>query len=236
MFVSGYRMPNIQLSSTLFLIMWPCLAIILSCIFVLMWISSLRVETLQIVPSCLFSQVGTVFVVQSLSCVPLGDPMDCSMPGSSVLYYLPQFVQMNVNWVSDAIQASHPLPPHSPFAFTLSQHQGLFQYKMILLIEQKVYTTSVAMSLTLQNSWIFSKLLSICFLPIYSIYFRAVLCLFQIGSLIGNDLDQPTWLSQIINDPKGTLKARMEGSYNTDKESKITCKQPCLMHLDIFSF
>ena len=89
-------MPNIQLSSTLFLIMWPWLGVILSCIFVLMWISSLRVETLQIVPSCLFSQVGTV-VVQSLSCVPLGDPMDCSMPGSSVLYYLPQFAQIHVN-------------------------------------------------------------------------------------------------------------------------------------------
>ena len=31
-----------------------------------------------------------------------------------------------LNWVSDIIQASHPLPPLFPFAFNLSQHQGLF--------------------------------------------------------------------------------------------------------------
>ena len=78
--------------------------------------------------------------------------------------------------------------------------------------------------------------LTLC-LTLKSLYsFRAVLCLVQIGSLIGNDLDQPTWLSQIINDPNGSLKARMEGSYNTDIESKIPCKQSCLMHLDVFSF
>ena len=28
----------------------------------------------------------------------------------------------------DAIQPSHPLPPSFPFAFSLSQHQGLFQW------------------------------------------------------------------------------------------------------------
>ena len=32
-----------------------------------------------------------------------------------------------VHWVSDAIQPSHPLSPPSPPAFSLSQHQGLFQ-------------------------------------------------------------------------------------------------------------
>ena len=120
-------MPNIQLSSTLFLIMWPCLAVILSCNFVLMWLSSLRVETLQIVHSCLFSQVGAVVAVWSLSRVPLGEPMAGSMPGSSVFRYLPQLAQIHVHRDGDAIQASHPLPPHSPFAFTLSQHQGLSQ-------------------------------------------------------------------------------------------------------------
>ena len=47
--------------------------------------------------------------------------------GSSVLHYLPEFSQIHVHWVSDTIQPSHPLPPSSPFAFNLSQHQGLFQ-------------------------------------------------------------------------------------------------------------
>ena len=40
-------------------------------------------------------------------------------------YYLPEFAQMHVCWVGDAIQriVAHPLPPSSPFAFYLSQQQ-----------------------------------------------------------------------------------------------------------------
>ena len=53
--------------------------------------------------------------------------MDCSMPGSSVLHYLPEFAQIYVHWVSDANYPSHPLLIPSPFAFSLSQNQGLFQ-------------------------------------------------------------------------------------------------------------
>ena len=51
-----------------------------------------------------------------------------SMPGFPVLHCLPEFAQIHVHWVSDAIQPSHPLPPSSPPAFNLSQHQGLFQW------------------------------------------------------------------------------------------------------------
>ena len=54
--------------------------------------------------------------------------MDCSTPAFPVLHYLPEFVQTHVHWVSDTIQPSHPLPPPSPLAFNLSQHQGLFQW------------------------------------------------------------------------------------------------------------
>ena len=65
-------------------------------------------------------------VVQSLSCVRLCDPMDCSMAGFPVLHYLPEFAQTPVHYVSDAIQPSYPLSPSSP-PLNLSQHQGLFQ-------------------------------------------------------------------------------------------------------------
>ena len=51
--------------------------------------------------------------------------MDCSMPGTPVLQYLPEFAQIHIHWVSDDM--SHPLPSPSPFAFNHSQHQGLFQ-------------------------------------------------------------------------------------------------------------
>ena len=34
----------------------------------------------------------------------------------------------HVHWVGDTIQPSHPLSSPSPFAFSLFQHQGLFQW------------------------------------------------------------------------------------------------------------
>ena len=40
----------------------------------------------------------------------------------SVLHYLPELAQIHV---SDAIQPSHPLPPPSPFVFSLFQQPGL---------------------------------------------------------------------------------------------------------------
>ena len=44
-----------------------------------------------------------VVVVKSLSHVWLGSPVAYSMPGSSVLQYLPEFAQVHVHWVGDAI-------------------------------------------------------------------------------------------------------------------------------------
>ena len=41
---------------------------------------------------------------------------------------VPEFAQIHVNWVSDAVQPSHPLLHPSPFAFNHSQLQGLFQW------------------------------------------------------------------------------------------------------------
>ena len=61
------------------------------------------------------------------SCPTLCDPMDCSVPGSPVLHYLPEFAQIHVHRVSGDIQPSYPLSPPSPPAFNLSHHQGLFQ-------------------------------------------------------------------------------------------------------------
>ena len=62
--------------------------------------------------------------VQSLSCVQLCDPMDCSTPGLPVHHQLLEFTQTHVHWVNDAIQPSHPLSPPSPPAFNLSQHES----------------------------------------------------------------------------------------------------------------
>ena len=67
----------------------------------------------------------------------LCNPMDCSMPGSSVLHYNPECAQIHVHWVS-AIETSHPLPPPPLFSFNLSQHQDLFQWISSLHQEAKI--------------------------------------------------------------------------------------------------
>ena len=45
-----------------------------------------------------------------------------------VLRHLQEITQTHVYWVSDAIQASRPLPCPFPLACSLSQHQGVFQW------------------------------------------------------------------------------------------------------------
>ena len=62
------------------------------------------------------------------SCPALCNPMDCSTPGLPVHSQLPELAQTHLHWVSDSIQSSHSLSSPSPPAFSLSQHQDLFQW------------------------------------------------------------------------------------------------------------
>ena len=66
--------------------------------------------------------------VQLLSPVRLCNPLDCGTPGFPVLHPLQELAQTHVHWVGDAIQPSHPLSSPSPPVFSLSKHQGLFQW------------------------------------------------------------------------------------------------------------
>ena len=66
--------------------------------------------------------------VQSLSCLTLCEPMDCSTPGFPVHHQLLELTQTHVHRVSDAIQPFYPLLSLSPPTFNFSQHQGLFQW------------------------------------------------------------------------------------------------------------
>ena len=80
--------------------------------------------------SCLSVQFSSV----AQSCLTLCDPMDCStpglpvhhQPGLPVHHQLPEFTQSHVRRVGDTIQPSHPLTS-PPYAFNLSQHQGLLK-------------------------------------------------------------------------------------------------------------
>ena len=62
------------------------------------------------------------------SCPTICDPMNFSTPGLHVHHQLPEFTQIHVHQVGDAIQPSHPLSSPSPPAPNPSQHQGLFQW------------------------------------------------------------------------------------------------------------
>ena len=58
----------------------------------------------------------------------LCNPVDCSTPGLPVSHHLPEFAQVHVYCISDAVQGSHPLTPSSTSALNLPQYQGLFQW------------------------------------------------------------------------------------------------------------
>ena len=61
-------------------------------------------------------------------CPTLCDPMDCTCQALPVHHQLPEFTQTHVHWVDDAIQPSHSLSSLSLLAFSICQHQGLFQW------------------------------------------------------------------------------------------------------------
>ena len=77
--------------------------------------------SLKFLRPCQFSSVAQL-------CLTLCDLTDCSIPGFPVHHQLPELAQTHVHLVGDAIQSSHPLSSPSPPAFSLSQHQGLFQW------------------------------------------------------------------------------------------------------------
>jgi len=71
------------------------------------------------------------------------DLMDCSLPGPPVPHRLPEFAQVQVHCISDAIQTSHPLTPSSPFALSLSQHQDFSTFPRLCLFFQNKYKQQV---------------------------------------------------------------------------------------------
>ena len=71
---------------------------------------------------------GLIGSLVTHSCPTLCDPVDCSMPGLPVHHQLLELAQTHVHYVADATQPFYPLSSPSPPAFSLSQHQGLFQW------------------------------------------------------------------------------------------------------------
>ena len=127
-------------------------------------------------------------------CPILCNCMDCSTPDSSVLHYLPEFAQIYVHWVGDAIQSSHPLsspsaptfnpsqltvfsnesvlcirwPKYWSFSFNISpsnEHPGLISFMMDWMDLLAVQGTFQESSPTLQFKSINSSVLSFLYSP-----------------------------------------------------------------------
>ena len=81
--------------------------------------------------SCLENPIDRGASVQfssvAQSCTTLCDPMNRSTPGLPVHHHLPEFTQIYIHRVGNAIQPSHPLSSPSPPAPNPSQHQSLLQ-------------------------------------------------------------------------------------------------------------
>ena len=87
-------------------------------------------------------------------CPTLCDPMDCSMPGFPVLHHLPECAQTHAHWVGGAIQPLHLLLPPSPPAFSLSQHQGLFQWVGSLCQVAKILELQYSGLISFRIDWL----------------------------------------------------------------------------------
>ena len=82
----------------------------------------------------------------------LCDTMDCSTPGFPVLHKLPEFAQIHVNWLGDAIQPSWPLLTPSPSALSISPGIRVFSSELALHFRWAKYGASASASVL---QWMF---------------------------------------------------------------------------------
>ena len=93
-------------------------------------------------------------------------PLNCNIPGSSVLHYLPKFAQIHVHWVGDVIWPTHPLSSPSPPTFTHTQHQ-VFPNELALCIggpSIRASTSKSVLPMNIQGWFPLGLSDSICFL------------------------------------------------------------------------
>ena len=70
--------------------------------------------------------------------------MDGRLPGFPVHYHLLELTQTHAHQVSDANQPSHPLPPPSPPALNLAQHQSVFPVSRFFALSGQIIGASAS--------------------------------------------------------------------------------------------
>ena len=93
--------------------------------------SHLPLETISNVSFCGLIEHAAIIVLLLFSFSVVSNslrPHGLQTTSFPVLRYFPEFTQTHVHWIGNAIQPSHPLLSPSAPAFSLSQHQGLFQW------------------------------------------------------------------------------------------------------------
>ena len=80
------------------------------------------------------------------SCLTLCNPMNCGTPGLPVHHQLPEFIQIHVHQVDDAIQPSHPLLSPSPPTPNPSQQEGLSSESTLCIRWPKYWSFSFSTS------------------------------------------------------------------------------------------
>ena len=115
--------------------------------------------------------------------------MDCSTPGLPFHHQLPELAHTHVHWVGDAIQPSHPLLSPSPPTFSLSQHQGVFQWVSSLHQVARVLEFQLQhLSFQWIFQWIFSPWVTISLFPMSVIIFTFISSLTPWA---------PTWINRL---------------------------------------
>ena len=93
-------------------------------------------------------------------CPTLCDLMDCSTPGLPAPHHLPEFAQVHVHCMSDAIQPSHPLMPSSPSALKSFPASGTFPMSQLFASDdQKPGVFSFSFSISPSDKY--SRLISL---------------------------------------------------------------------------
>ena len=141
--------------------------------------------------------LGCCFSVFQL-CLTLCDPIDCSMPGLPVPHHLPEFAQVHVHCISDAVQPSHPLMPSSPSAHYLSQCQGFFQLVVCSHQVTKILELQHILPVNIQGSSPapqFESINSLVFCLLYDPVLKNICDCWEVHSLDYMDLFQQSNVS-----------------------------------------